>query len=128
MPRRKKPRIDGTKVNSRLEELMREIDTSQMEGIDLKFANDLLLEYAGLVEMAQSCREAIERDGILIEESTGSKDNRKTRQVENPAFGTYYKCLARMGDVAQKTSKFVKQSTAVIEEEEEDELDAFLRK
>ena len=40
MPRRKKPRIDGTKVNSRLEELMREIDTSQMEGIDLKFAND----------------------------------------------------------------------------------------
>lgn len=127
MARRAKPRIDGARVNSRLEELMREIDTSQMEGVDLKFANDLLLEYAGLVEMAQSCRQAIEKDGILIEVSTGAKDNRKTKQIENPAFGTYYKCLARMGDVAQKTSKFVKQSTAVIEEEEEDDLDAFLK-
>jgi hypothetical protein len=77
--------------------------------------------------MAQSCRQAIEKDGILIEVSTGAKDNRKTKQIENPAFGTYYKCLARMGDVAQKTSKFVKQSTSVIEEEEEDDLDAFLR-
>ena len=126
MARRAKPRIDGAKVERRLEQLKGELPIGEMEGIDLVFATDLLREYAGLVEMSISCREAIERDGILIETSSGAKDNRKVRQAENPAFGTYYKCTARMGDLAQKTSKFMKQAVSQIAEEEEmDEFDAF---
>lgn len=127
MPRRRNPRIDGKKVEQRLNSLKDEIDTAQMEGIDLVFATDLLREYAGLVEMSLSCRESIERDGILIEIPTGAADNRRMKKVENPAFGTYYKCLSRMGDLATKTSKFMKQSVQQIEEEE-DEIDAFLRR
>lgn len=126
MARRAKPRIDGQRVERRLEALKGELDTDAMEGIDLVFATDLLREYAGITEMSISCREAIERDGILIETTTGAKDNRKVRQSENPAFGTYYKCLARMGDIASKTSRFMKQATAKIAEEEE-ELDEFDR-
>jgi len=126
MGRRAKPRIDHAKVERRLEEMKGELPMGEMRGIDLVFATDLLREYAGVAEMSISCREAIERDGILIETSTGAKDNRKVRQVEHPAFGTYNKCTARMGDLAQKTSRFMKQAVSQIEEEEEmDEFDAF---
>lgn len=120
MARRKKPRIDGGKVEKRLDELKGELPLDAMEGMDLVFATDLLREYAGLVEMAIACRESIESDGILIETRTGAKDNVKVKQVENPAFGTYYKVTSRMGDIATKTSKFMKQSVQQIEEDEED--------
>ena len=125
MPRRKKPRLDDEKVESRLEELEQLIDKETMEGIDIVFATDLLREYASLAEMAYSCRQSIEADGILIETTTGAKDNKTTKLVENPAFGTYYKVTSRMGELATKTSRFMKQSVQVIEEEEMDEFDAF---
>lgn len=128
MARRRKPRIDGKKVEQRLDSLKDELPIGAMEGMDLVFATDLLREYAGLVEMAIACRESIESDGILIEVRTGAKDNVKVKQVENPAFGTYHKITQRMGDLANKTSRFMKQSLQQIEEEEdEDELGNFLR-
>ncbi len=127
MARRKKPRIDNESVERRLEQLTDELDAKVLEGIDLVFATDLLREYAGLVEMAISCRESITADGILIEKRSGAKDNVKTQQVENPAFGTYYKVTSRMGDLATRTSKFIKQGAHLVEEEDEDELSSFIR-
>lgn len=124
--RRQKPKLDEGAAESRLEQLKRELDFTEMQGVDLVFAVDLLREYANLAEMAHACRESIARDGILIERSSGAKDNRKVTQVENPAFATYYKVTSRMGDLAMKTSKFMKQSVQTIEEEEEDELAAFI--
>lgn len=129
MARRKKPRLDDEKVESRLEELEQLIDKETMEGIDIVFATDLLREYASLAEMAYSCRQSIESDGILIESTSGAKDNRHVKLIENPAFATYYKITSRMGDLAQKTSRFMKQSVAAIEEEEEqDGIAAFIRR
>jgi hypothetical protein len=124
MARRKKPKIDGKMVEERLDTLKGELPLDEMEGIDLVFATDLLREYAGLVEMALACRESIESDGILIETRSGAKDNVKVKQVENPAFGTYYKVTSRMGDLATRTSKFMKQSVRQIQAEDEtyDEL------
>ena len=121
MARRRKPRIDGKKVEERLGSLKSELPLDAMEGMDLVFATDLLREYAGLVEMAIACRDCIESDGILIETRSGAKGNVKVRQVENPAFGTYHKITQRMGDLASKTSKFMKQSLQQIETEEEEE-------
>ncbi len=129
MPRRRNPRINKEDVSKRVDSLKGELPIDEMEGIDLVFATDLLTEYAGLVEMSISCRESIERDGILIEEPRGGKENRSMRKVENPAFGTYYKCIARMGDLATKTSKFMKQAVQKIEEEDSDDgLGAFINR
>lgn len=126
MARKAKPRIDNKSVEARLETLKGELPIEDMDGIDLVFATDLLREYAGLTEMAVSLRNAIERDGILIEKTTGAKDNRKIQQVENPAFATYYKVTSRMGDLANKTSQFMKRAVAKeIEQGEMDELEAF---
>lgn len=126
MARRRKPKIDGRKVEQRLDSLKGELPLDAMEGMDLVFATDLLREYAGLVEMAIACRESIESDGILIETRSGAKDNIKVKQVENPAFGTYHKITQRMGDLATRTSRFMKQATQQIKEEE-GELDEFDR-
>lgn len=126
MARKAKPRIDNKSVEARLETLKGELPIEEMDGIDLVFATDLLREYAGLTEMAVSLRNAIERDGILVEKITGAKDNRRVQMVENSAFGTYYKVTSRMGDLANKTSQFMKRAVAKeIEQEEIDELDAF---
>ncbi len=127
MPRRRNPRINREDVSKRVDLLKGEIPVDEMEGLDLAFVTNLLTEYAGLVEMSISCRESIERDGILIEEPRGGKDNRSMRKVENPAFGTYYKCISRMGDLATKISKFAKQAVQKIEEEDDDNgLGAFI--
>lgn len=128
MGRRRKPRIDGSRVEERLDTLKGELPLDEMEGIDLVFATDLLREYAALTEMALACRRSLELDGILVEKRSGAKDNVKVTQVENPAFGTYHKITQRMGDLASRTSRFMKQATQQIrEEEEEDELGNFLR-
>lgn len=123
MGRRRKPRIDGSRVEERLDSLKGELPLDEMEGIDLVFATDLLREYAALTEMALACRRSLELDGILVEKRSGAKNNVKVTQVENPAFGTYHKITQRMGDLASRTSRFMKQATQQIREEEEEDID-----
>lgn len=126
MARKAKPRIDNKSVEARLEMLNGELPVDELDGLDLVFAKDLLREYAGLTEMAVSLRNAIERDGILVEKITGAKDNRRVQMVENSAFGTYYKVTSRMGDLANKTSQFIKKAVSKeVEQEEVDDFDAF---
>jgi hypothetical protein len=45
--------------------------------------------------------------------------------VENPAFTTYQKAIARLGDLAKKVSGFAKNSE---DDDGEDELTAFIRR
>lgn len=94
-----------------------------LDGIDLAFANDLLAEYARTFSIVQELGATIQREGVMVEVEKGGKDNRHVERVENPAFATYCKGLARLSDLATKTSRFVHQGGG--DGEEEDPLLAF---
>ena len=117
----RKPKVDPKRVKAKADALAGELEG--LDGIDMAFATDLLGEYARTFEMAQQLGDTIQREGVMVEVEKGGANNRHTERVENPAFGTYCKALARLSDLATKTSRFVHQGGG--DGEEEDPLLAF---
>lgn len=114
--------MDMSKVEEKTEALMEEI--GELEGIDLSFARDLVIEYSRLAEMVATLGQTIADEGAMIEVVKGGKGNNRIERVENPAFSVYYKATARMADMAMKTSKFVHKGSAD-DGQETDPLAAF---
>lgn len=105
---------------------MRE-ESKHLTGLDKILFDGLLDEYDALASMTESLRHDIEDHGVMISKEVGSVNNRHIETVENPEFTTYQKAIGRQGDLAKKLSDFAKRS-GDDKQNEEDELDAFLRR
>ena len=82
--------------------------TGSLKGIDKVLADDLISDYATLVEQLAKLGNKVKQDGVMIEKEVGTVNNRHMEMVENPAFTTYCKALGRKSDLAKKISAFVK--------------------
>lgn len=108
---------------SRLARLRDESD--KLTGFDKALLDDLLIEYDALASMTEGLRLQVIDEGVMVDKEVGSVNNRHIETVENPAFTTYQKAIARLGDLAKKVSGFAKNSE---DDDGEDELTAFIRR
>lgn len=85
-------------------------ESTHLTGFDKTLMDGLIDEYAALATMSEGLRKQILREGVMVQKEVGSVNNRHMETVENPAFTTYQKALARQGDLAKKLSDFNKRS------------------
>lgn len=108
---------------TQLERLRDEV--KDLSGIDRALVDPLLVEVAAMTDFTVELREMVKEQGIMTEVQRGGANNVHFEMVENPAFTTYSKSLARLAEVAKKVSWFTKQAD---QSEDEDELVAFARR
>lgn len=93
-------------MEDRLARLRETLDS--MKGIERVMMEDLIAEYDALASMTERLREKVNKDGVMIEKTVGTVNNRRVEEVENPAFTAYSKAIGRQSDLAKKISAFVR--------------------
>lgn len=99
-------------------------EAKSLSGMDRKLIEPLLEELDAMRGMVEELRKAVLKEGALIEVEKGGANNRHKELVENPALTAYSKLVGRYSDLSKKVSGFAKGSDT----EEEDSLDAFIRR
>jgi hypothetical protein len=113
------------KVSDFLKKARAEID--DLTGLERTLVDPILVEADAMRTFVEQLRLMVEQDGPMIEKEVGSVNNRHIEMVENPALTAYSKNVGRLGDLMKKVSSLCRTATPP-EEEEEDELEAFLRR
>ena len=93
-----------------------------LDGIDMLFARDQLMEYAWTTLKVRGLRDEIDKEGVMVEREKGGADNRHMERVENPACASYRQLAMTQTRQAKSISAFVKQDKG---SNDEDELTMF---
>jgi len=126
MGARKIPKPSEDDVAKAVEGLYDVLDIDSLSDVDRFFALNLLEDYGRWAAIANTAWQDIVQQGLVRRETRGGKDNNHYAYQKSESIGVFKDARASKTDLAVKISRFVKNG--LIEKEEEDELDAFLRR
>lgn len=89
-----------------------------LDGIDMLFARDQLMEYAWTTLKVRGLRDEIDREGVMKEVEKGGANNRHIEKVENPACASYRQLAMTQTRQAKSISAFIRQDKGSNDEDE----------